>query len=198
MQTTDLSKLIINQLTEEQYQAAKTAGILNPNELYFTEADSPSAFIATYGTTTFAEIKDAYDSGCAVFCTRSDNSVKYVLTGLTSTTAYFFGIGTSSNIVYRIYVDSTWHAASATFVSTTDKGVVNGVASLDSSGKVPSAQLPDAVQNSIIYTKLGRSDAVSENNTNLSTAMARGIVISNREPTASDGAVGQIWIVYQE
>lgn len=74
-------------------------------------------FIATYGTTTFAEIKAAYDDGAVVICTRADDSVKYILTGLTDTTAYFMGMGMSSNILYRVYVDSTWHAASFTGAS---------------------------------------------------------------------------------
>ena len=76
-------------------------------------------FTAVYGTTTFAEIKAAYDGGATVLCTRADNSVKYVLTGLTSTTAYFMGMGSSTNILYRVYVDTEWHAASFTPVSST-------------------------------------------------------------------------------
>lgn len=71
MQTTDIQKLIINQLTEEQYQAAKTAGTLNQNELYFTDDE---------------------DSG--------------------------------------------------EYIPTTEKGAAGGVASLDSSGKIPTSQLP--------------------------------------------------------
>ena len=77
-------------------------------------------FTAVYGTTTLAEIKTAYESGATVLCTRSDNSVKYILTGLTSTTAYFMGLGSSSNILYRVYVDTEWHAASFTSASKTE------------------------------------------------------------------------------
>lgn len=106
-------------------------------------------FIATYGTTTFAEIKAAYDSGSTVLCTRSDNSVKYILTGLTSTTAYFVGIGTSSQILYRVYVDSTWHAASFTCASSThtqaastiNAGTFAGQVVANSSGQTPNASL---------------------------------------------------------
>lgn len=79
-------------------------------------ADS-RVFTAVYGTTTLEEVKAAYNSGATVLCTRSDNSVKYILTGLSDTTAYFMGTGTSSQILYRVYLDTTWHAASFTCAS---------------------------------------------------------------------------------
>lgn len=92
-----------------------------------------NVFTAIYGTTTFSEIKAAYDSGAVVLCTRSDNSVKYILTGLTSDTAYFMGTGTSANIIYRIYVDTTWHAASFTGVSQTQINRTSSVTEADTS-----------------------------------------------------------------
>lgn len=48
MITKDLPSLKINRLTQKQYDAAKTAGTINENEIYLT----PSAESAiTYGTT---------------------------------------------------------------------------------------------------------------------------------------------------
>ena len=35
---TNVSKLIINYLTEEQYQTAKASGLINENELYIESA----------------------------------------------------------------------------------------------------------------------------------------------------------------
>ena len=46
--TTNLSSLVINYLTEAQYQAAKTGGTLNENQLYFTPAEATPAIL--YGT----------------------------------------------------------------------------------------------------------------------------------------------------
>ena len=49
---TNVSKLIINYLTEEQYATAKSSGLINENELYVTEVqDGPTAVTATLSTT---------------------------------------------------------------------------------------------------------------------------------------------------
>ena len=51
-ETTNVSKLIINYLTEEQYATAKSSGLINENELYVTEVqDGPTAVTATLSTT---------------------------------------------------------------------------------------------------------------------------------------------------
>lgn len=52
MITTNLSTLKINKLTQEQYDAAKTAGTLKEEELYLTPATAAAAGpVITYGTT---------------------------------------------------------------------------------------------------------------------------------------------------
>ena len=38
--TTNLNSLVINYLTQAQYEAAAQAGTLNENQLYFTPAES--------------------------------------------------------------------------------------------------------------------------------------------------------------
>lgn len=111
-------------------------------------ADS-RVFTAVYGTTTLEEVKAAYNSGATVLCTRNDNSVKYILTGLTDTTAYFMGMGTSSQILYRVYLDTTWHAASFTCAasahnqaaSTVTAGTFAGQVVANSSGQTYSTSL---------------------------------------------------------
>ena len=54
---TNVNKLIINYLTEEQYNEAKEAGTLNENELYLTPDDSVSAkFVTTQSTGLTCEL----------------------------------------------------------------------------------------------------------------------------------------------
>ena len=98
-------------------------------------ADS-RVFTAVYGTTTLEEVKAAYNSGAMVLCTRSDNSVKYILTGLSDTTAYFMGMGTSSQILYRVYLDTTWHAASFTCAASTHNQAASTVTAGTFAGQV--------------------------------------------------------------
>ena len=62
MITESLPFLKINKLTQEQYDAAKTAGNINKNEFYVTpesEAGNGGAFIATCGTTLTASSWDS-------------------------------------------------------------------------------------------------------------------------------------------
>ena len=46
---------------------------------------------------------------------------------------------------------NTWSLDTTSYVSTSQKGVANGIASLDSNGKVPTSQLPDSVVGSMEY-----------------------------------------------
>ena len=54
---------------------------------------------------------------------------------------------------------NTWSLDTTSYVPTSQKGVSNGVASLDSNGKVPTSQLPDSVVGSMEYR--GTFDATS-------------------------------------
>ena len=54
---------------------------------------------------------------------------------------------------------NTWSLDTTSYIPTNQKGVSNGVASLDSNGKVPTSQLPDSVVGSMEYR--GTFDATS-------------------------------------
>lgn len=66
-ETTSVSKLVVNYLTEEQYATAKASGLINPNELYFTEVQDSitlntyeELFTATAGQTLFTLTEGTY------------------------------------------------------------------------------------------------------------------------------------------
>ena len=66
-ETTNISKLIINYLTEEQYKAAKASGLINENELYVTDVQDSTTldcfeelFTATEGQTLFTLTEGTY------------------------------------------------------------------------------------------------------------------------------------------
>ena len=66
-ETTNVSKLIINYLTEAQYQTAKASGLINENELYVTDVQDSTTldcfeelFTATAGQTLFTLTEGTY------------------------------------------------------------------------------------------------------------------------------------------
>lgn len=84
--TTDISTLVINYLSEEQYNTALNAGTLSANELYFT----PGASLATVATT--GSYNDLIDKPTKISTTAilaaanwSDNSQTITVNGATST-----------------------------------------------------------------------------------------------------------------
>jgi hypothetical protein len=67
---TNVSKLIINYLTEDQYKTAKTSGLINENELYVTDVQDSTTldcfeelFTATAGQTLFTLTEGTYQVG---------------------------------------------------------------------------------------------------------------------------------------
>ena len=69
-ETTNISKLIINYLTEEQYTTAKASGLINENELYVTDVQDSTTldcfeelFTATEGQTLFTLTEGTYQVG---------------------------------------------------------------------------------------------------------------------------------------
>ena len=69
-ETTNISKLIINYLTEDQYQTAKASGLINENELYVTDVQDSTTldcfeelFTATEGQTLFTLTEGTYQVG---------------------------------------------------------------------------------------------------------------------------------------
>ena len=75
---------------------------------------SPEVFIATYGTTTYAEIKDAYDAGKICIC-KKDAFVAQ-LAQIISTVAVFTGIRSkSASTTWLVYASSNnWSDTSST------------------------------------------------------------------------------------
>lgn len=98
---TNVSKLIINYLTEEQYQTAKASGLINENELYIESAQR--------------------------------------LLGVAHPTNHPPSIITqdASNRFVTDAEKAAWNAK----LDASQKGIANGVASLDNAGKVPPEQL---------------------------------------------------------
>ena len=66
METTDLTKLILNILTKEQYNNTAEK---NANELYMiSDMETSEIFYAVYGNTTSTEIYNAYNNGLLCLC----------------------------------------------------------------------------------------------------------------------------------
>ena len=110
MITESLPFLKINKLTQEQYDAAKTAGNINKNEFYVTpesEAKS-SVFIATYGITTNAEIEAACQAGKVVICKRDSNKFMYLSYRPTTKQHYFHGASSSGHTSIISCVNNNW------------------------------------------------------------------------------------------
>jgi len=83
--------------------------------------NSKEIFVATYGTTTYAEINTAYTAGKTVIVARDFNGITiYTLSNVgTSGTYHFRTFGSSANISYGCYIgtDGVWHVNSNTFAS---------------------------------------------------------------------------------
>ena len=69
-ETTNISKLIINYLTEDQYKTTKASGLINENELYVTDVQDSTTldcfeelFTATAGQTLFTLTEGTYQVG---------------------------------------------------------------------------------------------------------------------------------------
>ena len=99
---TNVSKLIINYLTEEQYQTAKASGLINENELYIESAQTLLGV--------------AHPANHPPSIITQDASNRFVTDA----------------------EKAAWNGK----IDASQKGVANGVASLDGTGKVPSGQLP--------------------------------------------------------
>lgn len=101
---TDLSALILNLLTQEQYNNATK----NANELYLiSNIDNSEIFIATYGATTFEDITTALTANKICICVdnTNSNSIKYGQLILKESSAYYFE---SSENLMKVSSDNTW------------------------------------------------------------------------------------------
>lgn len=99
--TTDISTLVINYLSEEQYNTALNAGTLSANELYFT----PGASLATVATT--GSYNDLIDKPTKISTTATlaaanwnDNSQTITVNGVTSTNDIIISPSAASEEAY--------------------------------------------------------------------------------------------------
>ena len=128
-------------------------------------------FIATKGTTTYQEIKNAWDSGKDIIVVF--NSDIYMLTE----------IPTGSNTIKFYYRDFRNRGCSTTntkYLTLTSANVWS-----------PSV---------IVEQPTGIATPITWNSDTPITALTRylrPILISTTEPTASDGNIGDIWIQYE-
>lgn len=127
-------------------------------------------FAATYNTTTYQEIKDAYDSGKDIIIPYDGGIYELITIPTGSNTLEFqkrtFDNGGYANTYYyriTITTDNVW-------------GTLNSYSP-------------------IIFGSIQRDNTTTVTS---STGYYRPIRLSTKEPTASDGYVGDIWIQYEE
>lgn len=127
-------------------------------------------FIATKGTTTYQEIKDAYDSG------------KDVVVPYNGTIYELITIPTGSNVLtfHRRNFSNDNYANTRYQSFTLDTQGTWGSNTTSNGGVISTAILKNS------------STTISS-----STGYYRPIRISTQEPTASDGYIGDIWIQYE-
>lgn len=128
-------------------------------------------FVATKGTTTYQEIKNAWDSGKDIIVVF--NSDIYMLTE----------IPTGSNTLkfyYRDFRNRGYSTTNTKYLTLTSANVWSSSA--------------------IVEQPTGITTPMTWNGTTPITASVkylRPILISTAEPTASDGSIGDIWIQYE-
>lgn len=132
--------------------------------------NSGGTFYATYQTTTYTEIVEAYNQGKSIIL--YDNNKFYPLINMDDTTIVFgqrsqWNYGLSPQIVYKVASDDTW--------STTTWSDIYGNWSMGGN-----------------LSKSGGSVNLTS-----TTRYYRPILVSTSAPTSSDGQIGDIWIVYK-
>ena len=128
-------------------------------------------FIATKDTTTYQEIKNAWDSGKDIIVVF--NSDIYMLTE----------IPTGSNTIkfyYRDFRNIGYSTTNTKYLTLTSANVWSSSAIIEQPTE-------------IITPITGNGDTPIS----ASTRYLRPILISTNEPTASDGNIGDIWIQYE-
>lgn len=127
-------------------------------------------FVATYNTTTYQEIKDAYDSGKDIIVPYNKAIYTLITIPTGSNNLEFqkrmFNNGGYANTYYQniiINTDSVWSSS-------------------------------NSFSNSRVFSPIYNNQSTTINTSN---GYYRPIRISTSEPTASDGYVGDIWIQYE-
>ena len=132
--------------------------------------NSGGTFYAIYGTTTYNEIVNAYNSGKSIFC--YNQSMECIVPLINPSTeygftfGYFFSFGITPKTSFTCKPNGTW--------STSSSSDMQGFNTLDP------------------CTSTTTNIPISS-----STKYFRPILISTNEPTSNDGNVGDIWFVYE-
>lgn len=104
-----------------------------------TMSDLPDSeiFIATYGTTTFAEITGALSQNKAIICKNSNNYYSYANAANNS---YYFTYATGGGYIFQVSVSSSdvWNT-SATYMAETTSNKTSTISSSSTSTQYPSA-----------------------------------------------------------
>ena len=114
-ETTNISKLIINYLTEDQYKTAKASSLINENELYVTDVQDSTTldcfeelFTATEGQTLFTLTEGTYvpNQSRLTICVNGAQqpSTAYAETSSSSFT-FDSGLGAGDSVIAR-YVNA--------------------------------------------------------------------------------------------
>lgn len=103
--TTNVSPLIINYLTQAQYDAALLNNTINANELYLTPESASSISIAT--ETTGGIVKPwYYHTTASIGLTAGNNSDTIVVNGITTDAGKYYAI--ESDVDGRMFVNIPW------------------------------------------------------------------------------------------
>lgn len=130
-------------------------------------------FIATYGTTTYQEVKDAYDSGKDVVCYYQSEIYDLCTVPSGGDQLYFY--------------NREWSAQNGGYATTYYKCLLLTLAN--------SWVGPSTNKYTIVSSDIRKS---SQTPISSSTGYYRPIRLSTAEPTSSDGYVGDVWIQYEE
>ena len=109
------------------------------NKVLLSTTTSGSVVWSSWSTAGFVKTNS---SGVVSVDTSSYQPLDADLTAIANLSGTGYLIKTSAN---------TWSLDNTVYIPTNKKGVANGVASLDSNGKVPTSQLPDSVVGSMEY-----------------------------------------------
>lgn len=127
----------------------------------YTKGDGATGTITTQDTVYTGE------NGVTVSGTKISNSgVRSIATGTANGTISVNTNGTAANVAVKglgsLAYKSSLSASDVGALASTLKGAANGVAELDSSGKVPTAQLPSYVDDVLEYTAKANFPATGE------------------------------------
>ena len=101
--------------------------------------DTSEIFIAEYGTTTFTEVLDAYNTGKIIFCYDDNDNIYAPITNYT-VTDFYFSTGLINNISasYTLSDNDSWDGGTTTLATVATSGSYND---LSNKPTIPAAQV---------------------------------------------------------